>query len=49
MDLPTATEPAMPMTNGVRSGCGSCRNFSVARQSSAAYRMRMLMSTVSGR
>ena len=36
VDLPTATEPAMPMTNGVRSGWGSCRNFSVARHSSAA-------------
>ena len=32
----TATDPAMPMTKGVRSGWGACRNFSVARHSSAA-------------
>ena len=30
VDLPTATEPASPMTNGVRGGCGWCRNSSVA-------------------
>src|SRR5215213_199523 len=31
VDLPTATEPASPTTNGVRGGCGWLRNSSCAR------------------
>ena len=35
VDLPTATEPASPITNGVRGGCGRCRNSSCSRCSAA--------------
>ena len=38
VDLPTATEPASPITNGVRGGCGRCRNSSCARCSRPAPR-----------
>ena len=36
VDLPTATEPARPITNGVRGGCWRCRNSSCSRCSRPA-------------
>ena len=49
VDLPTATDPARPMTNGVRGGCGRLRNSSWARCRAPALSAYMLSSRDSGR
>ena len=35
VDLPTATEPARPITNGVRGGCGWCEELLLLRGAAA--------------
>ena len=49
VDLPTATDPATPMTNGVRGGWVRVRKLSWARCSSPAFSTYRLSSRESGR